>query len=69
MRHKVLGFAGDTRGGISICTLVRVTVTIDREVCKLDERALSWGHEKTLATTTQRVGIASQAFTIEVAPR
>lgn len=46
---------------------VVVTVTIDREVRKLDERALSWGLEKLLSTSTQRVGVATQKFTIEVA--
>jgi hypothetical protein len=48
---------------------VVVTVTIDREVRRLDERALSWGLEKTLSTSTQRVGVATQRFTLEVAPR
>jgi hypothetical protein len=47
---------------------VVVTATIDREVRKLDERALSWGHEKTLSTATQKVGMARQEFTVEVAP-
>jgi hypothetical protein len=48
---------------------ITVTATIDREVRKLDERALSWGQEKTLSTSTQRVGSATQTFTLEVAPR
>jgi hypothetical protein len=48
---------------------VVVTATIDREVRNLDERALSWGLEKTLSTTTQRVGMATQTFTVAVAPR
>jgi hypothetical protein len=48
---------------------VVVTVTIDREVRRLDERALSWGVEKTLSTSAQRVGVATQRFTLEVAPR
>jgi hypothetical protein len=47
---------------------VVVTATIDREVRKLDERALSWGLEKTVSTSIERVGSASQKFTIEVAP-
>jgi hypothetical protein len=46
-----------------------VTATIDREVRQLDERALSWGMEKTLSTSTQRVGAARQTFTLEIAPR
>jgi hypothetical protein len=49
--------------------VVIVTATIDREVRQLDERALSWGQEKTLSTSTQRVGTATQTFTLEVAPR
>jgi hypothetical protein len=49
--------------------VVTVTATIDREVRKLDERALSWGQEKTLSTSTQRVGAASQTFTLKIAPR
>jgi hypothetical protein len=47
---------------------VVVTATIDREVRKLDARQLSWGVEKLLSTDTQRVGVATQKFTIAVAP-
>ena len=47
---------------------VVVIATIDREVRKFDERALSWGLEKTLSSSTQRIGVATQMFTIEVAP-
>jgi hypothetical protein len=47
---------------------VIVTARIDREVRKLDERALSWGLEKTISTATRRIGVTSQKFTIEVAP-
>jgi hypothetical protein len=49
--------------------VITVTATIDGEVRKLDERALSWGQEKMLSTSTQRVGKAVQTFTLEVAPR
>jgi hypothetical protein len=49
--------------------VIRVTATIDREVRRLDERALSWGQEKILSTRTQRVGAATQTFTLEIAPR
>jgi hypothetical protein len=49
--------------------VITVTATIDREVRKLDEQALSWGLEKTLSTRTQRVGKATQSFTLEIAPR
>jgi hypothetical protein len=49
--------------------VITVTATIDREVRQLDEQALSWGIEKTLSTSTQRVGAARQTFTLEIAPR
>jgi hypothetical protein len=49
--------------------VITVSATIDREVRTLDERALSWGQEKTLSTSTQRVGAATQTFTLEIAPR
>ena len=45
---------------------VTVTATIDREVRNLDATALSWGLEKVLGTGTQRVGVATQRFTIDV---
>ena len=45
---------------------VTVTATIDREVRKLDEKALVWGFEKVLATTNERVGAATQKFVIAV---
>jgi hypothetical protein len=46
-----------------------VTATIDREVRRRDEGALRWGVEKTLSTSTQRLGVATQEFALEVAPR
>ena len=54
----------DRPGKVSIV----VTATIDREVRSLDARQLSWGLEKIVSTGTQRVGVASQKFTIDVAP-
>jgi hypothetical protein len=45
---------------------VTVTVTIDREVRELDEKALVWGRENVLSTTTERVGIDTQKFVIDV---
>jgi hypothetical protein len=45
---------------------VVVTATIDREVRRLDAQALSWGLEKIVSTGTQRVGVATQRFTITV---
>jgi hypothetical protein len=47
---------------------VVVTATIDRQVRNLDARSLSWGVEKVVSTGTQRVGVATQKFTIAVAP-
>jgi hypothetical protein len=48
---------------------VVVVATIDRDVRSLDLRALSWGQEKILGTSRQRVGVATQKFTIEVVPK
>ena len=45
---------------------VAVTASIDRQVRKLDEKALIWGGEKVLATTTERIGTATQKFEIDV---
>jgi hypothetical protein len=45
-----------------------VTATIDREVRSLDVRSLSWGVEKIVSTSKQRVGVATQKFTIDVSP-
>ena len=47
---------------------VVVTATIDREVRSLDAGQLSWGVEKVVSMGTARVGIATQKFTIDVAP-
>jgi hypothetical protein len=47
-------------------TDVAVTVTIDRQVRKLDEAVLRWGGEKVLSMETQRVGEATQKFVIDV---
>ena len=47
---------------------VQVTVTIDRNVRKLDEATLKWGQEKIISQTTERVGSATQPFVIDVAP-
>jgi hypothetical protein len=45
---------------------VAVTVTLDRNMRKLDEKALIWGGEKVLATAAERVGTTTQKFVIEV---
>ncbi len=46
---------------------VVVSATIDRTVRRLDPSQLSWGVEKTVATSTERVGVARQKFTIVIA--
>jgi len=45
---------------------VSVTVTLNRDVRKLDESKLIWGNEKVMATATERVGTTTQKFVIEV---
>ena len=45
---------------------VTITAVIDRQVRLLDEKALVWGREKVLRTTTKRVGTATQRFVIDV---
>jgi hypothetical protein len=45
---------------------VTVTVTIDREMRNLDEKALVWGREDVLSTATERVGTDTQKFVIDV---
>jgi hypothetical protein len=46
---------------------VAITATIDREARKVDEAALKWGNEKVISNGSERVGVATQKFTIEVA--
>ena len=58
----VLSGTPDAAGKVQVA----VTATIDRQVRKLDEKALVWGNEKVLATTTERVGTATQRFVIHV---
>jgi hypothetical protein len=45
---------------------VVVTATIDQEVRELDATDLSWGKEKVIGKTRERVGSASQEFVINV---
>ena len=47
-------------------TDVVVTVTIDRQMRKLDEAILRWGNEKVLSTETEHIGTATQKFVIDV---
>jgi hypothetical protein len=60
----VLAGVPDRAGKVDIV----VSATIDRELRSLDARQLSWGLEKIVSTGTQRVGAATQRFTIDVAP-
>ncbi len=45
-----------------------VSVTLERDVRRLDEAALKWGIEKVVSSGTETVGIATQSFVIEVGP-
>jgi len=45
---------------------VIVTVAIDRQVRRLDEAVLRWGNEKVLSVDSERVGVATQEFVIDV---
>jgi hypothetical protein len=45
---------------------VAVTVTIDREVRKLDDGPLGWGIEKVVSTSTERLGSATRRCSLEV---
>ena len=54
----------DRPGRVSVVAIA----TIDRDVRNLDGGRLSWGIEKVLSTETQRVGVATQKFVIDVAP-
>ncbi len=48
---------------------VAVTATIERQVRKLDEAILRWGNEKVLSVDTERVGVATQKFIVDVTRR
>ena len=58
----VLSGTPDAAGRVEVA----ITATIDRQVRALDEKALVWGREKVLSTTTARVGTATQKFVIDV---
>jgi len=58
----VLSGTPDVSGSIDVVT----TVTIDRQVRKLDEAVLRWGVEKVLSTEAEHVGAATQKFIIDV---
>jgi Putative Ig domain len=47
---------------------VVVSVTLDRDARRLDEAALKWGVEKIVSSGAERVGSATQRFTIDVRP-
>jgi hypothetical protein len=48
---------------------VTVTVAIDRQVRRLDEAVLRWGNEKVLSVDTERIGVTTQEFAIDVQKR
>ena len=48
---------------------VVVIATIEVEVRKLDERILTWGREKVLEVTTEKVGSATQQFVLVSLPK
>lgn len=58
----VLSGTPDVSGSIDVVA----TVTIDRQVRKLDEAVLRWGVEKVLSTEAEHVGAATQKFIIDV---
>jgi hypothetical protein len=58
----VLSGTPDVPGEVKVV----VTVAIDRQVRKLDEAALRWGHEKILSVDVERVGTSAQEFVIDV---
>jgi hypothetical protein len=47
---------------------VVVSVTLQRDVRRLDEQALKWGIEKVISSCTETAGSASQSFTVDVRP-
>jgi hypothetical protein len=65
---KIDAATGVLSGTPSAVGKVKVTVaaTIDRQVRKLDEKALTWGNEKVLGTASEHVGSATHTFVIEV---
>jgi len=63
-RTGLLAGIPDGSGRVSVV----VTAAIDREVRRLDSGTLSWGFEKIVSTGKERVGAATQKFTIDVAP-
>ena len=45
---------------------VELTLTLEREARKLDGNVLSWGNEKVVSQGMEKVGTATQKFTIVV---
>ena len=45
---------------------VELTLTLEREVRKLDSNTLSWGNEKIVSQGMEKVGTATQKFTLVV---
>jgi hypothetical protein len=55
----------DAAGAVEVI----VSVTLERDLRRLDEEVLKWGNEKVLASGKQTVGGCSQKFTLEVSPK
>ncbi|MBI3830214.1 MAG: putative Ig domain-containing protein [Planctomycetes bacterium] len=47
---------------------VTVTATLERVVRVLDEATLKWGNEKIIKSGTEKAGVATQTFVLEVVP-
>jgi len=58
----VLSGTPDAAGHVEVI----VTVRLEREVRRLDEKILAWGNEKVLSSNTEAVGTATQKFVIVV---
>jgi hypothetical protein len=65
---EATGVLSGTPEGIGRAEVI-ITVTIDRQVRKLDEAILRWGNEKVLSVDTERVGVATQKLIIDVMRR
>ena len=58
----ILSGTPDVAGQVEVVVAAR----IERNVRTLDEKMLTWGNEKVLSTSTERIGAATQSFVIVV---
>jgi hypothetical protein len=63
--NEATGMLSGTPNAIGNVEVV-LSATINRQVRKLDEKALIWGNEKVLSTALERFGAATQKFVIVV---